>query len=228
MGKGKRDFTQDIADILADDLALLDALDPGAVKKPDAPPPEQAEPQPEGEAPGEEAEGIVAESELVSEAPATVAPDPMPVVEPAATDEPVEAPLPPPIEEVIEVAPPPPAEPADLFESLPVDVEEMTAAPAELPHATPTANAAAASAPVGYTPSRFADAVTVLEIAPPEAGGVRESAMPVDRSQSPPPPRPARRIGWNNRFLAWTAYVLLTVALALFFFYALVLPLHIS
>ena len=66
---------------------------------------------------------------------------------------------------------------------------------------------------------RFGDAVTLLEIAPPESGGVRESAIATDRSQSPPSPRPARRLDWSNPLLAWPLYILIVVALTLFFIY---------
>jgi hypothetical protein len=66
------------------------------------------------------------------------------------------------------------------------------------------------------------DTVSLLEIAPPGEGGVREAALPGDRSSSPPPPLPTRRVGWNHPVARWTLYVLVVLALVLLFLWLLV------
>src|SRR6266566_898144 len=45
----KKKFAQEIADILADDLALLEAIEPGAIVRPVARPREAAQPEPPGQ-----------------------------------------------------------------------------------------------------------------------------------------------------------------------------------
>ena len=97
----------------------------------------------------------------------------------------------------------------------------------------------AASAPTGRAvpaqrvaaPARrqhFSDAVTLLEISPPEAGGLRERRLPGDRGQSPPSPLPARRVGWNHPVLRWTVWILMTVALASLLVWLIVDVLHLG
>jgi hypothetical protein len=192
----KKKFTQDIADILADDLALLDAIEPGSVVRPDIPA-RAAQPAP-------------------VDPPAAAAPEVTPVPSPP---EPMPEPVP----------APEPAPPEPVPEPLPAPMAAAETAPSDQTATRPRAPQATApgSAHTQSTGPFFSDAVTLLEIAPPESGGVRESALPLDRSQSPPPPQPARRIGWHNPVLAWTAYVLITAALALFFIYILVLLFHV-
>jgi hypothetical protein len=80
---------------------------------------------------------------------------------------------------------------------------------------------AALTGPRAQQEQRFADAVTVVEIANPEEGGVREVALPGDRSLSPPSPPEARRT-WEPSLARRAAYVLLTLALTLVFVFALV------
>jgi hypothetical protein len=62
----------------------------------------------------------------------------------------------------------------------------------------------------------FADTVTILEITPPEEGGIRERALPGDRSLSPPSPPPARRL-WKHPAARWAAYVVVVIALTIVF-----------
>ncbi|MDQ6747818.1 MAG: hypothetical protein M3010_06930 [Candidatus Dormibacteraeota bacterium] len=68
----------------------------------------------------------------------------------------------------------------------------------------------------------FEDAVSLLDISPPEAGGVTEARLPGDRSSSPPSPLPGRRIGWNHPAARWTAYLLVVVALTLVFLWLMI------
>lgn len=74
----------------------------------------------------------------------------------------------------------------------------------------------------------FKDAVTLLEIAPPEAGGASEAALPGDRSSSPPAPLPARRVGWNHPVARWTAYILVVVGLTLVFLWLMIDLFHLG
>jgi hypothetical protein len=78
-----------------------------------------------------------------------------------------------------------------------------------------------------YMPA-YQDAVTLLEIAPPETGGIQEAALPGNRAGSPPAPLPARRIGWNHPVARWTAYVLVVVALTFVFLWLLVDLFHVG
>jgi hypothetical protein len=69
---------------------------------------------------------------------------------------------------------------------------------------------------------RLQDAVSLLEIAPPQAGGVRESALPGDRAQHPPAPQPAPRIARANSVLFIAVLSIFTAVLAVAFFLLLV------
>ena len=310
----KKKFTQDIADILADDLALLESIEPGAIVRPEVrgraasaqpaqkaasapeaepePRPEpasatlaQPQPQPAGKAsaaievpplgidmaaapleidalsapsiPSGEApdrptrpeaplalppaapppSGHVSELETEPaslEPPEAVAAEPMAPAPhddaasgaegqssvpfeglepgPHVVPEPVAARQP----EVEPPAPPPP------LESMAPEPEPEPVAAAEA--FTPEPEAVAAVSAGGPSPPGevFEDVVTVLEITPPEAGGVREAALPGDRSSSPPSPLPARRVAWNHPVARWTAYVLVVSALTLVFLWLMV------
>jgi hypothetical protein len=75
------------------------------------------------------------------------------------------------------------------------------------------------SPPSGRRPKAdqlFTDAVTLLEIAKPEDGGVREIALPGDRSLSPPSPPEARR-GRHHPVVRMATYVLVVAALTFVF-----------
>jgi hypothetical protein len=62
----------------------------------------------------------------------------------------------------------------------------------------------------------FFDVVTLLEVREPEAGGVREIALPDDRSLNPPSPRRARR-GWDHPVARRATYAVVAVTLAFIF-----------
>jgi hypothetical protein len=74
----------------------------------------------------------------------------------------------------------------------------------------------------------FADAVTLLEIAPPEEGGVSERRLPGDRKLSPPSPLPARRVGWAHPVLRWLAYVAVVIMLTALFLVILIDIFHLG
>jgi hypothetical protein len=74
----------------------------------------------------------------------------------------------------------------------------------------------------------FSDAVTLLEIAPSDAGGVREKRLPGDRAQSPLSPLPARRTGWGHPVLRWTAYIAFTLALTALLIWLLIDLFHLG
>jgi hypothetical protein len=91
------------------------------------------------------------------------------------------------------------------------------------------AAATAEAAPeAGRRKQHFSDAVTLLEISPPEDGGIRERRLGGDRSMSPPSPLAARRVGWNHPVLRWTTYVVIVVALTSFFVFLLVEVFHLG
>jgi hypothetical protein len=233
----KKKFTQGITDILADEMAMLEAIEPGALVRP-LPKPTPPVPEPSLSEPP------VAQVAV----PEVVVPE---VVSPVTVSEVVAAP-----QEVFALKPleavaAPAVRPEPEPETVATEPEAITLEPEatgvvqpsllpDLPEAPP---APAAPDPVSEVvappktetariperhPRVFSDSVTLLEIAPPEAGGTRESALPGDRSQSPPPPDAARRIGWHNPVLSWTAFVLGVLALASVFLTIAILVFHLS
>ena len=180
-------------------------------------------------------------------------PEPEPVAEVAAEPEPVVDPEPATAEavetepaaawvevvEAVEVAPAAPAAAVDAIatevpvaaeNAQPGTVAEVTVLPDVVPD-EPAAEAktAVGSAAVGAaTGVSYEDSVTLLEIAPAEAGGITEVPLAGNRAASPPSPLPARRIGWNHPVARWTAYVLVVVALTFVFLWLLVDLFHVG
>jgi hypothetical protein len=70
--------------------------------------------------------------------------------------------------------------------------------------------------------------VTLLEISPKDAGGVRERRLPGDRAQSPPSPLPARRSGWGHPVLRWSAYITFTLGLAALLIWIMIDVFHLG
>jgi hypothetical protein len=73
-----------------------------------------------------------------------------------------------------------------------------------------------------------ADAVTLVEVAAPEEGGVREAVLAANRSQSPPSPAPAKRMGWNHSVARIVTYTLIVIALTLVFLVVLINVFHLG
>ncbi|HEV1997813.1 MAG TPA: hypothetical protein VGR61_06755 [Candidatus Dormibacteraeota bacterium] len=103
-------------------------------------------------------------------------------------------------------------------------VPDVTVLPDEVPVGTAIRTPAAA----GVTPASppkgvqvFEDTVTLLEISPADSGGITEAPLPGNRAGSPPPPLPARRIGWNQPVARWVASVLFVIALIFVFLWLL-------
>jgi len=80
--------------------------------------------------------------------------------------------------------------------------------------------------PASGAPS--ADAVTLVEVAAPEEGGVREAVLAANRSQSPPSPAPAKRMGWNHSVARIVTYTLIVIALTLVFLVLLINVFHLG
>jgi hypothetical protein len=67
-----------------------------------------------------------------------------------------------------------------------------------------------------------ADAVTVVEVASPDDGGVREAVLAADRSESPPSPAPARRTGLGHPVAKTAMYTIVVLALTGVFLFVLI------
>jgi hypothetical protein len=81
--------------------------------------------------------------------------------------------------------------------------------------------------PRTHREQRFSDAVTVLEIAKAEEGGIRERPLPGDRSLSPPSPPEAHR-EWKRSLVRRSAYVLVVVVLTFIFVALLIDVFHVG
>jgi hypothetical protein len=264
----KKKFTQDIADILADDLATLESIEPGAILRPDLVKDHT------GSTPGAPGPGIPGDLSASgahdpnatghdrSERPPEEEEIPLPLVDPTDVDQPdlFGAPT----ETEAEVAPDPVPSAPDPAPPAP---EPAPPAPEPTPTSRRRSLAGAAVEAVGaisdasdpdaigvstnpgarrrqsagggsgsrsrpdhgdHGGDQFADAVTVVEVTPPDDGGIQEHALPGDRSLSPPPPEPARR-SWNNHPVArWTTYVLVVIALTIIFLVLLIDVFHLG
>jgi hypothetical protein len=80
--------------------------------------------------------------------------------------------------------------------------------------------------PASGAPS--ADAVTLVEVAAPEEGGVREAVLAANRSESPPSPAPAKRMGWNHPVARIVTYTLIVIVLTLVFLVLLINVFHLG
>jgi hypothetical protein len=56
--------------------------------------------------------------------------------------------------------------------------------------------------------------VTVVEVASPDDGGVRETVLAADRSDSPPSPAPAKRTGLGHPAARTAMYTVVVLVLA--------------
>jgi hypothetical protein len=76
-----------------------------------------------------------------------------------------------------------------------------------------------ASATIG---APTADAVTVVEVAAPDDGGVREAVLAADRSESPPSPAPARRPGSGHPVVRLAKYTIVALGMTGVFLFLLI------
>ena len=71
------------------------------------------------------------------------------------------------------------------------------------------------------------DSVTLVEVTPPEEGGVLERQLPGDRSLSPPSPPKGRR-AWNHPVARWATYILVVIGLTAIFLFLLIEIFHLG
>ena len=259
----KKKFTQNISDILADDLATLESIEPGAVLRPDLQQ-QSTEPAPDGTSvsPPPEDAGDVDQPNLFgapSETAASLPPEPTtPAPAPRrrarrarrkpsvaqAEDAPTPTPRP---EPITPQAHEPASGPGPDAHSEPQPEPDRTLPAAPLDASTPETEPAATSenprprrqsAGGGRGPGSnrdggddgeepVNDTVTRLEITPPAEGGIRERALPGDRSLSPPsPPRARRR--WSHPVARWITYVVVVIVLTAIFLVLLVDIFHLG
>jgi hypothetical protein len=261
----KKKFTQNISDILAEDLATLESIEPGAALRPElqqksAAPGEASasrSPTDAGDADQPELFGAPSETaaslprEPATPAPATPAPAPRrrarrarrqpPAVH--AEDAPTPTPgLEPTMPEAPEPAPRPDSEARSERQPEPQQKPKMEPSLASPPEPGPAPSsrrprARRGSAGGGRGPGSNRDAgdgdqpvtdtVTRLEITSPAEGGIRERALPGDRSLSPPSPPRARR-GWNHPVARWITYVVVVIVLTAIFLVLLVDIFHLG
>jgi hypothetical protein len=259
----KKKFTQNISDILADDLATLQSIEPGAVLRPD-PQQQSTEPGP-GEvsaSPPPEDAGDVDQPNLFS-APSETAASPRPEPEtpaPAPRRRARRARSQPPVVPAEDAATPTPGSkpitaeahepeprpgPEAHSEPQPEPHQKLSTAPLQASTSEPEPTAASGnprprreSAGGGRGPGSnrdggddggepVNDTVTRVEITPPAEGGIRERALPGDRSLSPPSPPRARR-GWNHPVARWITYVVVVIVLTAIFLVLLVDIFHLG
>jgi hypothetical protein len=73
-----------------------------------------------------------------------------------------------------------------------------------------------------------ADSVSILEIATPDEGGVREVALPGSRAASPPSPARAKRMGCDHPASRAIIYLLIVVVLTFVFLLILINLFHLG
>ncbi len=125
-----------------------------------------------------------------------------------------------------EVIPPEPVAPppAPIASSPVLPPAVAPAPPAQVP---PVASSAPVAVPAPS--ARIAsDTVSILEIATPDEGGVREVALPGNRALSPASPAKARRMGWDHPVSRAVVYLLIVVVLTLVFLLILINLFHLS
>jgi hypothetical protein len=64
--------------------------------------------------------------------------------------------------------------------------------------------------------------VTVVEVAAPDDGGIREAVLAADRSESPPSPAPAKRTGSGHPLVRTAKYSIVVLALTGVFLFLLI------